>query len=107
MVAPARPTPAGPASEASMPAVAPHYGGKPLTNWRCPCGRVARKLRSADIEFAEVRVPAGRRDRDEVDELTGQRWVPVLVHGDDVVHDSHRIVEFVDYLESLRPAEVA
>ena len=21
-----------------------------------------------------------KRDRDEVDELTGQRWVPVLVH---------------------------
>ena len=82
------------------------YRCKTPTNWLCPCGRVARKLRSADIEFAEVRVPARRRDRDEVDELTGQRWVPVLIHGEDVVHESHRIVEFVDYLESRRPAEV-
>ena len=82
------------------------YRCKTPTNWLCPCGRVARKLRSADIEFAEVRVPARRRDRDEVDELTGQRWVPVLIHGEDVVHESHLIVEFVDYLESRRPAEV-
>ena len=82
------------------------YRCKTPTNWLCPCGRVARKLRSADIEFAEVRVPARRRDRDEVDELTGQRWVPVLIHGEDVVHESHRIVEFVDYLQSRRPAEV-
>jgi hypothetical protein len=50
-------------------------------------------------------VPVRKRDRDEVEELSGQRWVPVLIHGDDVVHDSHRIVEFVDYLESREPAE--
>ena len=77
------------------------------TDWLCPCGRVARKLRSAGIEYAEVRVPVRKRDRDEVDELTSQRWVPVLIHGEDVVHDSHRIVEFIDYLESRKPAEVA
>ena len=73
------------------------------TNWLCPCGRVARKLRSADIDFAEVRVPLRKRDRDEVEELSDQRWVPVLVHGDDVIHDSHRIVEFVDHLHTPDP----
>jgi len=83
------------------------YRCKTPTDWLCPCGRAARKLRSADIEFAQVRVPARKRDRDEVEELTGQRWVPALIHGEDVVHDSHRIVEFVDYLESRRPAEVS
>jgi glutathione S-transferase len=84
------------------------YRCKTPTDWLCPCGRVARRLRSAGIEYAEVRVPVRRRDRDEVEELTGQRWVPALIHGDDVVHDSHRIVEFVDYLESRgrEPAEV-
>ncbi|MEA2448475.1 MAG: hypothetical protein QOG63_407 [Thermoleophilaceae bacterium] len=70
------------------------------TDWLCPCGKVARRLRRAGIEYDEVRVPMRKVDRDEVDELTGQRWVPVLVHGDDVVHDSHRILEFVEYLES-------
>jgi glutathione S-transferase len=34
-----------------------------------------------------------------VEELTGQRWVPVLVHGDEVIHDSHRILEYLNWLE--------
>ena len=31
--------------------------------------------------------------------MTGQRWVPVLVHGDDVIHDSHRILEYLEWLD--------
>jgi glutaredoxin len=72
------------------------YRCRTPTDWLCPCGRVARTLRKADIEFAEVRVPLRKRDRDEVDELSGQRWVPLLIHGEDVIYDSHRIVEFAD-----------
>ncbi len=51
------------------------------------------------IEFDEVRVPLRKRDRPEVEELTGQRWVPVLVHDGEVIHDSHRILEFLDFVE--------
>jgi glutathione S-transferase len=80
--------------------VATLYRCKTPTNWLCPCGKVARRLKRARIDYAEVRVPLRRRDRADVEELSGQRWVPLLIHGDDVVHDSHRIVEFVDYLES-------
>ena len=76
------------------------------TNWLCPCGRVARHLRAAGIDYAEERVAIRKRDRDEVGDLTGQRWVPVLVHGDDVIHDSHRILEYVDWIEE-RDAEPA
>jgi glutathione S-transferase len=69
------------------------------TDWLCACGKVARRLRRAGIDYEQVRVPIMRRDRGEVDDLTGQRWVPVLVHDEHVIHDSRRIVEYLDWLE--------
>jgi glutathione S-transferase len=75
------------------------YRCKTPTNWLCACGKAARRLDDAGIDFAEVRVPLRKRDRDEVEEISGQRWAPVLVQGENVIHDSHRIVEFVDHLE--------
>jgi glutathione S-transferase len=83
------------------------YRCKTPTDRLCPCGKVARRLRRAGIEYEEIRVPVLRRDRDEIDELTGQRWVPVLVHEDQVIHDSRRIVEYLDYLESSGRPEPA
>jgi glutathione S-transferase len=72
---------------------------KTPTDRLCACGRVARRLRRAGIEYEQVRVPARRGDRDEVEELTGQTWVPVLEIGDEVISDSHRIREHIDWLE--------
>ena len=80
------------------------YRCKTPTDYFCPCGRVARRLRERDIEYDEVRVRALKRDRPEIGDLTGQRWVPVLVHGEEVIHDSKRIVQ---YLEQLTPPERA
>jgi glutathione S-transferase len=74
------------------------YRCKTPTDHLCPCGKAARRLREAGIEFDEVRVATMKRDRDEIEELTDQRWVPVLVHGDEVVHDSHRIVEYLEWV---------
>ncbi len=62
----------------------------------CPCGKAARSLKAAGVEFENRRVPFRKSKRPEIVELTGQTGVPVLVHGDDVVHDSRRIVEFVE-----------
>jgi glutathione S-transferase len=73
------------------------YRCKTPTDWLCPCGKCARRLRAAGVTFDEVRVPVLKRDRDEVDDLTSQRWVPVLVDGDEIVHDSHRITEYVEW----------
>jgi glutathione S-transferase len=56
---------------------------------------VARELRKYGLEFEEVRVPQRRRHRLEIRELTGQEWVPVIVDGQEVVYDSHRIVEYL------------
>ena len=76
------------------------YRCKAPTDVICRCGKVARRLRRAGIDVDEVRVPLRRRERHDVEELTGQRWVPVLVHGDEVVHDSHRILEYLDHVTS-------
>ncbi|MBA3301457.1 MAG: glutathione S-transferase N-terminal domain-containing protein [Thermoleophilaceae bacterium] len=72
------------------------YRCKTPTNGLCACGKVARKLEQRGIEFDEVRVPYLKRNRPEVEELTRQRWVPVLVDGDEVIHDSKRIIEYLD-----------
>ena len=75
------------------------YRCKAPSDLVCRCGKVARRLRSMGIEYQEVRVPFMKRDRPEVEELSGQRWVPVLVDGEEVIHDSHRILEYLDWVE--------
>ncbi len=67
------------------------------TNYLCPCGAAARKLKRAGVEFRTERVPYSRKSRPEIEELTGQRRVPVVVDGDEIVHDSKRIAEYLDW----------
>jgi glutaredoxin len=73
------------------------YRCRTPTNVLCPCGAVERRLRRLGIEHRTERVPYNRRDRPEIVELTGQKRVPVLVDGDEVVHDSRRILQYLDY----------
>ena len=70
------------------------------TNWLCPCGRVARELRRAGVEYDTVRVPYRRRHRPEIEELTGQRRVPVVVLDEQAIVDSRRIVEHLSWRAS-------
>ena len=89
------------------------YRCRTPTDWLCRCGTVARRLRGQGIDFDEVRVPFPKSLRPEVEDLTGQRWVPALVHGEEVIHDSHRILEYLEWLEdrhqeaSARPRQAA
>jgi glutathione S-transferase len=69
------------------------YRCRTPTDRLCPCGRVARELRRRGVEAEQRRVPWRRSARDEVDALTGQDRVPVLVLGRDAICDSKRIVE--------------
>ncbi len=70
------------------------------TNWLCPCGRVARALKRDGIRFEQVIVPQRRSRRPEVEALTGQRRVPVLVIDGEAICDSRRIVEHLEYRRS-------
>jgi glutaredoxin len=63
------------------------------TDRLCACGRVARELRRTGVAFDEVRVPMRRAGRDEIERLSGQRVVPLLVIDGEPIGDSRRIVE--------------
>ena len=80
------------------------YRCRTPTDWLCPCGRVARELRKHDVAFNAVRVPFRKDDRPEVEALSGQRHVPLLVIDGEAICDSKRIVEHLDWRRS-RPGE--
>jgi glutathione S-transferase len=82
--------------------VATLYRCRTPTDWLCPCGRVARELRRRDVAFTEVRVAHRKRDRSEVQALSGQDRVPLLVIGGEAICDSKRIVEHLDHRSTER-----
>jgi glutathione S-transferase len=80
--------------------VATLYRCRTPTDWLCPCGRVARELRKHEVAFNAVRVPFRKEDRPEVEALSGQRHVPLLVIDGEAICDSKRIVEHLDWMRS-------
>ena len=70
------------------------------TDWLCPCGRVARELRRRGVDYEEVRVAWRQRDRPEIEKLSGQRHVPLLVIEKDAICDSLRIIEHLEWRQS-------
>jgi glutathione S-transferase len=71
------------------------YRCKTPTDRLCACGRVARALSEAGLEYETVRVPLSAKpgSRQDVMRLTGQPKVPVVVFDDgSAMHDSARIV---------------
>jgi glutathione S-transferase len=73
------------------------YRCRTPTDFLCPCGSVARRLRRHGLDFRVRRVPYRRADRPEIRELTRQDRVPVLVDGEEVIHDSRRINQYLDW----------
>jgi glutathione S-transferase len=80
-----------------VPFVATLYRCTTPTNWLCPCGKVARALAREGIGHEQVSVPQRRARRPEVEALTGQRRVPVLVIDGQAICDSRRIVEYLEF----------
>jgi glutathione S-transferase len=76
------------------------------TNVLCPCGAVARRLKRLGLDYRTERVAYRRKDRPEIVELTGRPFVPVLVDGEEVVSDSRRILEYLDWAHGAREKPV-
>ena len=72
------------------------------TDRLCACGRVARDLARRGIAAEQRRVPWRRAERADVEELTGQTTVPVLVIGGEAICDSRRIAEHLAWLDDER-----
>lgn len=74
------------------------------TDRLCPCGRVARELKTAGFEFEVECVPLSAKpeQRQDIIELTGQPKVPVLVDDGRATHDSKRIIERIRELSARR-----
>lgn len=66
----------------------------------CPyCAKVKNKLAELDLEYESVMVARDRGERDEVEEVSGQTGVPVLVddaNGVDAMPESDDIVEYLE-----------
>jgi glutathione S-transferase len=75
------------------------------TDWLCPCGRIARALRRDGIPFEAVAVGQRRTRRTEVEALSGQRRVPMLVLDGEVICDSRRIVEHLEFRRASAAAD--
>jgi glutathione S-transferase len=73
------------------------YRCRTPTNFLCPCGAAARRLNELGLDYRTERVAQRRANRPEIVELTKQRHVPVLVDGDEVIHDSRRILQYLEW----------
>ena len=66
----------------------------------CPyCAKVINKLDELELEYDSVMVPSSHSDRTEVQEVSGQTGVPVLVdeeHGVEGMPESDDIVEYLE-----------
>jgi glutathione S-transferase len=66
----------------------------------CPyCAKVETKLDELGLDYVEHEVPSSHGQRDEVEEVSGQTGVPVLVdtdHGIDGMPESDDIVEYLE-----------
>ncbi|MGE0029037.1 MAG: glutathione S-transferase N-terminal domain-containing protein [Thermoleophilia bacterium] len=61
--------------------------------WKCPwCAAARQAIENVAAPVELVEVPYPRDERNELEAISGQRRVPVLVDGDTVVFESRRVV---------------
>ena len=72
----------------------------PLPHARPTCSARAGRSRGGCASSGSSTAPSAfpaARGRPEIEELTGQKRVPVLVDGDEVIHDSKRILQYLEW----------
>ena len=63
----------------------------------CPyCARVRAKLTDLLLDYKNVNVPRSHGDRHEVQQVSGQTSIPVLVDGDVVLDDDDEILPYLE-----------
>ncbi len=63
----------------------------------CPyCARVRSKLTDLLLDYRVVNVPRDKAERDEVQKVSGQRGIPVLVDGDTMLDDDDTIIPYLE-----------
>ncbi|WP_435180711.1 glutathione S-transferase N-terminal domain-containing protein [Halorussus sp. AFM4] len=66
----------------------------------CPyCAKVKDKLDELDLDYESHMVPSSHAERDEVEEVSGQTGVPVLVDEENDVEGMPESDDIVEYLE--------
>ena len=66
----------------------------------CPyCAKVTDKLEDLDVEYDTVEVPGDHSERTEVEEVSGQTGVPVIVDEANGVEGMPESDDIVEYLE--------
>lgn len=67
----------------------------------CPyCRKVEHKLEALDVEYEPIDVPSSHAKRSDVEEVSGQTSVPVIVDEKHDVSGMAESDEIVDYLEA-------
>jgi len=67
----------------------------------CPyCAKVETKLDELGLDYVEHEVPRSHGQRSEVEEVSGQTGVPVLVDTDNGVEGMAESDDILEYLES-------
>ena len=66
----------------------------------CPyCAKVVDKLNELDLDYESHKVPSSHAERDEVEAVSGQTGVPVLVDPDNGVEGMPESDDIVAYLD--------
>ena len=66
------------------------------TQWCPECAVVREKLEDLDLPYESVIVPDLRPYRKQVFDVSGQYYVPVLVHNETVLTETHEILSYLD-----------